>query len=188
MTTLISHQDKSEYNIYHYCYCCYCFHSPSRSKKEEFKLMITRVLLSNFSINAWYFCTSAWSKPEGKDINWAASFLTCQERSYQTQISLFACSYHFQANKYWTHLKGDQTFCLLFHWNFTPVTVVHYCIRHKCFILLPNVWVVFKIYFAIVYNTTVSLDFTIILLQEIKSLCGESIITIFITKCWHVTV
>ena len=40
-----------------------------------------------------------------------------------------------------------------FHWNFTPVTVVHYCIRCQYFILLPNVWVFFKIYFAILHNS-----------------------------------
>ena len=40
----------------------------------------------------------------------------------------------------------------LFHWNFTPVTVVHHCIRCQCFILLPNVWVVFKINFAILHK------------------------------------
>ena len=40
----------------------------------------------------------------------------------------------------------------LLHWNVTPVTVVHHCIRCQCFILLPNVWVVFKIYFAILHN------------------------------------
>ena len=34
----------------------------------------------------------------------------------------------------------------------TPVTVVRHCIRHQCFILLPNVWVVFKIYFAILHK------------------------------------
>ena len=32
------------------------------------------------------------------------------------------------------------------------VTVVCHCIRRQCFILLPNVWVVFKIYFAILHN------------------------------------
>ena len=32
------------------------------------------------------------------------------------------------------------------------VTVVCHCIRRQCFILLPNVWVVFKIYFAILYK------------------------------------
>ena len=36
--------------------------------------------------------------------------------------------------------------------NFTPVTVVRHCIRRQCFILLPNVWVVFKIYFAILHK------------------------------------
>ena len=41
---------------------------------------------------------------------------------------------------------------LLFRWNFTPVTVVHHCIRRQCFVLLPNVWVVFKIYFVILHN------------------------------------
>ena len=40
----------------------------------------------------------------------------------------------------------------LFCQNFTPVTVVHHCIRHQCFILLPDVWVVFKIYFAILHK------------------------------------
>ena len=40
----------------------------------------------------------------------------------------------------------------LFRQNFTPVTVVHHCIRRQCFILLPNVWVVFKIYFAILHK------------------------------------
>ena len=34
----------------------------------------------------------------------------------------------------------------------TPVTVVRHCIRHQGFILLPNVWVVFKIYFAILHK------------------------------------
>ena len=34
----------------------------------------------------------------------------------------------------------------------TPVTVVRHCIRHQCFILLPNVWVVFKIYCAILHK------------------------------------
>ena len=40
----------------------------------------------------------------------------------------------------------------LFHQNFTPVTVVRHCIRRQCFTLLPNVWVVFKIYFAILHK------------------------------------
>ena len=30
--------------------------------------------------------------------------------------------------------------------------MVHHCIRRQCFILLPNVWVVFKIYFAILHK------------------------------------
>jgi len=30
--------------------------------------------------------------------------------------------------------------------------VVRHCIRRQCFILLPNVWVVFKIYFAFLYK------------------------------------
>ena len=30
--------------------------------------------------------------------------------------------------------------------------MVHHCIRRRCFILLPNVWVVFKIYFAILHK------------------------------------
>ena len=30
--------------------------------------------------------------------------------------------------------------------------MVHHSIKHQCFILLPNVWVVFKIYFAILHN------------------------------------
>ena len=41
--------------------------------------------------------------------------------------------------------RNDFLFCR----NITPVIVVHHCIRRQCFILLPNVWVVFKIYFAI---------------------------------------
>ena len=32
------------------------------------------------------------------------------------------------------------------------LTVVHQCIRRHCLILPPNVWVVFKIYFAILHN------------------------------------
>ena len=36
--------------------------------------------------------------------------------------------------------------------DFTPVTVVHHCIRHQCFILLANVCVVSKIHFAILHN------------------------------------
>ena len=30
--------------------------------------------------------------------------------------------------------------------------MVRQCIRRQCFILLPNVWVVFKIYFAILHK------------------------------------
>ena len=45
--------------------------------------------------------------------------------------------------------RSDFLFC----WNSTPVTVVCHCIRCQCFILLPNVWIVFKIYFAILHNT-----------------------------------
>ena len=30
--------------------------------------------------------------------------------------------------------------------------MVRHCIRHQCFISLPNVWVVFKIYFAILHK------------------------------------
>ena len=30
--------------------------------------------------------------------------------------------------------------------------MVRHCIRRQCFILLPNVWVVFKIYFAILHK------------------------------------
>ena len=40
----------------------------------------------------------------------------------------------------------------LFRQNFTPVTVVRHCIRRQCFILLPDVWVVLKIYFAILHK------------------------------------
>ena len=40
----------------------------------------------------------------------------------------------------------------LFHQNFTPVTVLCHCIRRQCFTLLPNVWVVLKIYFAILHK------------------------------------
>ena len=40
----------------------------------------------------------------------------------------------------------------LFRQNFTPVTVVRQCIRRQCFILLPNVWVVKKIHFAILHK------------------------------------
>ena len=36
----------------------------------------------------------------------------------------------------------------LFCRNFIPVTVVCHCIRRQCFISLPNVYVVLKIYFA----------------------------------------
>ena len=43
----------------------------------------------------------------------------------------------------------ERTF---FRQSFTPVAVVRHCIRRQCFILLPNVWVVFKIYFAILHK------------------------------------
>ena len=46
----------------------------------------------------------------------------------------------------------DQHQWRIFRWNFIPVTVVRHCIRRQCYILLPNVWVVFKIYFAILHN------------------------------------
>ena len=32
------------------------------------------------------------------------------------------------------------------------VTVVRHCIRHQCFVLLPNVWVVLKTCFTILHN------------------------------------
>ena len=41
---------------------------------------------------------------------------------------------------------------LTFSFVKTLVTVVRHCIRRQCFILLPNVWVVFKIYFAILHK------------------------------------
>ena len=44
--------------------------------------------------------------------------------------------------------RTDFLFCQ----NSTPVTVVCHCIRRQCFILLPNGWVVFKIYFAILHK------------------------------------
>ena len=36
--------------------------------------------------------------------------------------------------------------------TFSPVKVVRHCIRPQCFSLLPNVWIVFKIYFAILHK------------------------------------
>ena len=62
----------------------------------------------------------------------------------------------------------------LFHRNFTPVTVVHYCIRHQCFILLPNVWVVFKIYFAIPHKIVAINNVQ----QSIKQAKGKKIIVL----------
>ena len=46
----------------------------------------------------------------------------------------------------------SEELTLSFVENFTPVTVVRHCIRCQCFILPPNVWVVFKIYFAILHK------------------------------------
>ena len=53
-----------------------------------------------------------------------------------------------------TSIRGQSSeeLSFLFRRNFTPVTVVRHCIRCQCFILLPNVWVVFEIYFAILHK------------------------------------
>ena len=73
-------------------------------------------------------------------------FCFWSQRLQNVPQSNVTCVEMFHDQQPWTVQQRPDFF---FHQNFTPVTAASHCIRHQCFISLPNVQVVLKIYFSI---------------------------------------
>ena len=161
---------------------CVCVHNWSVSQQKQYELQIWS---SWRNIIFWKWKAPQNSTPENghahgeyfrcfqfHSCTWRIKTLpqspTCTE-----EILLYTVHIKSISTKFCFWQSGEElTFSFIK--TLLHVTVVRHCIRRQCFILLPNIWVVFKIYFAIPHKIVAINNVQ----QSIKQARGKKIIVL----------